>query len=159
MLMRAFAELEALAKHLDPQFSSLSAFQSYSGRLLRQAFLPDLGVAQIAKAYRLVTSAREAAGEAPVTLRRLMGRLERGEPLFDIRHQSGGSLERHLLHASNRLAFALIVAAIVVGSAILLSAQPGPGWEVLPYLGVIGFIIAGVLGITWAALALKSGKL
>ena len=159
LLMRAFAELESLVRRLDPQFSSLAAFQAYSGRLLKHAFLPEMGVAEVAQAYRLMSTMREVAGEAPVTVRRLMGRLERGEPLFDIRHQSGGSIERHLLHASNRLAFALIVAAVVVGSAIVLAAHAGPHWEELPLLGIAGFLIAGVLGIAWAVLALKSGKL
>jgi len=159
MLVRAFAELESLVRKLDPQFSSLAAFQAYSGRLLKHAFLPEMGVGRIAQAFRMASTVREVAGEAPVTLRRLMGRLERGEPLFDIRHQSGGSLERHLLHASNRLAFALIVASIVIGSAILISAHAGPHWEELPILGIAGFVIAGALGIAWAVLALKSGKL
>jgi ubiquinone biosynthesis protein len=159
LLMRAFAELESLVRRLDPNFSSLAAFQRYSGRLLRHAFLPHLGFEHIARTYRAVSTAREVVAEAPVTLRRLMGRLERGEPLFDVRHQSGGSLERHLLHASNRLAFALIVASIVIGSAILLSAEAGPLWAGFSVLGVTGFVIAGVLGISWAVLALKSGKL
>ena len=159
MLMRAFAELESLVRRLDPEFSSLTAFQSYSGRLLKHAFLPDMGVAQVAQAYRLASAVREVAGEAPITVRRLLGRLERGEPLFDIRHQSGGSIERHLLHASNRLAFALIVASIVVGSSLLLSAHAGPHWEELPVLGIAAFLIAAVLGIAWAVLALRSGKL
>ena len=75
-------------------------------------------------------------GDAPVALRRLIGRLERGEPLFDIRHQSGGSLERHLLHASNRLAFALIIAAMVVGSAIIISTDAGPHIAGMPVLEV-----------------------
>ncbi|HKQ28983.1 MAG TPA: AarF/ABC1/UbiB kinase family protein, partial [Burkholderiales bacterium] len=136
-----------------------AAFQTYSGRLLKHAFLPDMGVGRIAEAYRMAATLREAAADAPVTVRRLMDRLERGEPLFDIRHHSGGSLERHLLHASNRLAFALIVAAIVIGSSILLAAHAGPHWEGLPLLGVVGFVVAGVLGIAWAVLALKSGKL
>ena len=159
MLMRAFAELESLVRTLDPEFSSLGAFQAYSGRLLKHAFLPALGIGKVAQTYKLMAAVRDVAGEAPVTLRRLMGRLERGEPLFDIRHQSGGSLERHLLHASNRLAFALIVASIVIGSAVLLSAHAGPHWEELPLLGIAGFAVAGILGIAWAVLALKSGKL
>jgi ubiquinone biosynthesis protein len=159
MLMRAFAELESLVRHLDPDFSSLAAFQGYSGRLLKRAFLPELGVARIAQAYRAITNAREAAGEVPVTLRRLMGRLERGEPLFDIRHQSGGSLERHLLHASNRLAFALIIASIFVGSSILIAAHSSDHLQELVWLGVAGIAVAGTLGIAWAVLALKSGKL
>jgi len=159
MLMRAFAEIESLVRSLDPEFSSLAAFKVYSGRLLKYAFLPEVGIARLAQTYRLISTARDVVGEAPLTLRRLMGRLERGEPLFDIRHQSGGSIERHLLHASNRLAFALIVASIVIGSAVLISAHAGPHWEELPLLGVAGFVIAGILGIAWAILALRSGKL
>ena len=159
MLVRAFAELESFVGRLDPNFSSLTAFQRYSSRLLKHAFTPTMGVAGMAGAYRMASTVREVAEEAPVTLRRLMGRLERCEPLFDIRHQSGGSLERHLLHASNRLAFALIVASIVIGSAILLAAHAGPHWEGLPLLGIVGFVVAGVLGIAWAVLALRSGKL
>jgi hypothetical protein len=68
-------------------------------------------------------------------------------------------LERHLLHASNRLAFALIIAAIVVGSAIVIGAHAGPHMEGVPLLGIIGFVVAGALGIAWAVIALKSGKL
>jgi ubiquinone biosynthesis protein len=159
LLLRAFAELEALVRGLDPEFSSLEAFRAYSGRLLKHAFIPDIGVARIAELYRFTSAAREVAGGAPVALARLMGRLERGEPLFDIRHQSGGSLERHLLHASNRLACALIVASMVVGSAIVIGSDMGPRIEGMPVLGLIGFVVAGALGIAWAVIALKSGRL
>ena len=159
LLLRAFAEIEALVRTLDPEFSALEAFRAYSGRLLKHAFMPELGVARLAHLYRFSSAAREAAGGAPEALARLMGRLERGEPLFDIRHQSGGSLERHLLHASNRLAFALIIAAIVVGSAIVIGSHAGPHLEGVPLLGIIGFVVAGVLGVAWAVIALKSGKL
>ena len=159
LLLRAFAGIEAFVRDLDPEFSSIEAFRAYSGRLLQHAFVPELGVARIARLYRFASAARGVAGEAPMALARLIGRLERGEPLFDIRHQSGGSLERHLLHASNRLAFALIVAAIVVGSAIIIASHAGPHVEGVPLLGVIGFVVAGALGTAWALLALRSGRL
>ena len=159
LLLRAFAELEALVRRLDPDFSSLQAFRAYSGQFLKHVFIPDLGVARIAQLYRFTSAAREVAGNAPIALQRLMGRLERGEPLFDIRHQSGGSLERHLLHASNRLAFALIIASIVIGSAIILAAHAGPHVGDVPVLGIIGFVVAGALGAWWAVIALRSGKL
>jgi ubiquinone biosynthesis protein len=159
LLARAFAELESLVRGIDPQFSSLAAFQAYSGRLLKHALLPHPGTADLAHAYRIVSASREVLTEAPIALRRLLGRLEKGEPVFDIRHQSGSSLERHLLHASNRLAFASIEASIVIGSALLLSAHAGPHWEGVPLLGLIGFVIALALGIAWAIVALRSGKL
>lgn len=117
-------------------------------------------MARVAQLYRAGMALKASAADAPVALRRLMGRLERGEPLFDIRHQSGGSLERHLLHASNRLAFAVIVAATIIGSAIVMATHAGPHvGEDVSLLGVVGFVVAGVLGLAWAAIALRSGKL
>ena len=159
LLLRAFAELEGLVRGLDPKLDPLVAFRAYSSRLLKHAFVPDIGVGNVAQLYRFGSAAREVAGDAPVALRRLIGRLERGEPLFDIRHQSGGSLERHLLHASNRLAFALIIAAMVVGSAIIIAADAGPHISGVPVLGVLGFGVSAVLGAAWGVLALTSGKL
>jgi ubiquinone biosynthesis protein len=160
LLLRAFAELEALVRRLDPQFSSIGAFRAYSARLLRHALMPELGIARAAQLYRAASAGKASLAAAPVALQRLLGRLERGEPLFDIRHQSGGSLERHLLHASNRLAFAIIVASTIIGSAIVMATHAGPHiGEDVSLLGVAGFVVAGVLGLAWAAIALKSGKL
>jgi ubiquinone biosynthesis protein len=159
LLARAFAELESLVHSIDPQFSSLGAFQDYSGQLLKHALMPHPGTADLAHAYRMVSTSRELIVDTPIALRRLLGRLEKGEPLFDIRHQSGGSLERHMLHASNRLAFALIVASIVIGSALLLSSHAGPHWDGVPLLGLLAFVVALALGMAWAIVALRSGKL
>jgi ubiquinone biosynthesis protein len=159
LLIRGFAELESMVHGLDPEFNSLDAFRAYSTRLLKHVMLPDLGVSHIAELYRVGTAMRDVASGTPVALQRLLGRLERGEPLFDIRHQSGGSLERHMLHASNRLAFALIIASIVIGSSILIGTHAGPHIEGIPLLGIIGFMSATALGIAWAIIALRSGKL
>lgn len=159
LLVRAFAELESLVRQLDPQFSSVRAFDSYSVRLLTHALVPQLGVARFAEMYRATLAIGDIVGKGPTEMRRLLGRLERGEPLFEIRHQSGGSLERHLLHASNRLAFALIIASMVTGSAIVMSAHVGPHLGDVPLIALVGFVVAGALGLAWAVLALKSGKL
>lgn len=159
MLLRGFAEMESLVHDIDPAFNSLEAFGAYSSRLLMKAFLPNFGISSLAHIYRMTVAGREVLAELPVTLRRLLSRLERGEALFDIRHHAGGSLERQLLHASNRLAFALIIASIIVGSAIVMAAHAGPHIADIPLLAIIGFTAAIVLGIAWAVIALRSGKL
>lgn len=159
MLLRGFAELESLVHDIDPTFNSLEAFSAYSSRMLMKAFAPDFGLSSLAHIYRMTVAGREVLAELPITLRRLLGRLERGEALFDIRHHAGGSLERQLLHASNRLAFALIIASIIVGSAIVMAAHAGPHVADVPLLAIIGFTAAIVLGIAWAVIALRSGKL
>lgn len=158
MLLRGFAEIESLVHDIDPAFNSLEAFRAYSSRLLMKAFSPDFDLSGLAHIYRMTIAGREVLAELPVTLRRLLSRLEHGEALFDIRHHAG-SLERQLLHASNRLAFALIIASIIVGSAIVMAAHAGPHVADVPLLAIIGFTAAIVLGIAWAVIALRSGKL
>jgi hypothetical protein len=43
--------------------------------------------------------------------------------------------------------------------AIVIGTHAGPHVEGVPLLGIIGFIVAGALGVAWAAIALKSGRL
>ena len=50
--------------------------------------------------------------------------------------------------AANRLAMALIIAALVVGSSIVMNVQGGPTLFGLPAFGFIGFVGA-VLGGMW----------
>jgi ubiquinone biosynthesis protein len=61
--------------------------------------------------------------------------------------------------SSNRLSFAVVIAAIVVGSSIIVHAAVGPQAFGYPLLGLAGFLAAGVLGIGLAIGILKSGRL
>lgn len=106
--------------------------------------LPDLGIGKVAQTCKRMSAVRDAAGSAD----------DPAPP-----DGAGRVAERHLLHASNRLAFALIIASIVVGSAIVIGTHAGPHVEGIPLLGIIGFIVAGALGVAWAVIALKSGGL
>ncbi len=61
--------------------------------------------------------------------------------------------------SANRLSFSLIIAAIIVGSSLIMRLEVG--YELLgyPLLGILGYAFAGILGI-WLVLAmLRSGKL
>jgi ubiquinone biosynthesis protein len=75
-------------------------------------------------------------------------------------------LERNLDHfiremdrSSNRLSFAIVIAAIVIGSAVVMHAGVGSQTLGYPSLGLAGFLAAGVLGIGLAIGILRSGRL
>jgi ubiquinone biosynthesis protein len=76
-----------------------------------------------------------------------------------VRHEALGGVERELARAANRIAFSLIVAAVVIGSAIVLAVHAGPHVSGLPLIAVAGFALAAVLGLWWAVLALRSRRL
>ncbi|OGP19852.1 MAG: hypothetical protein A2054_01100 [Deltaproteobacteria bacterium GWA2_55_10] len=60
--------------------------------------------------------------------------------------------------SSNRLTFAVIIAALIVGSSMVIAAESAPTVMGLPVLGILGFIIASVLGFWLAVQILRSGK-
>jgi ubiquinone biosynthesis protein len=66
---------------------------------------------------------------------------------------------REMDRSSNRLSFAIVIAAIVIGSAVMVHAAVGPKAFGYPLLGLLGFVIAGILGIGLAVAILRSGRL
>ena len=66
---------------------------------------------------------------------------------------------REMDRSSNRLSFAIVIAAIVVASSVMVHAAAGPQAFGYPLLGLVGFIAAGVLGIGLAVGILRSGRL
>jgi ubiquinone biosynthesis protein len=156
---KAFMTVEALARALDPEFDSLGAFRDYTGRLVATLLRPEAGAASIARGYRALAATRQAAADVPVAVARLFDGLAGDGIALRVRHEALGGLERELGRAANRLAFSLIVAAVVVGSAIVLAVHAGPHVSGLPLIGVAGFVLAAVLGLWWALLSLRSARL
>jgi hypothetical protein len=66
---------------------------------------------------------------------------------------------REMDRSSNRLSFAIVIAAVVVGSALVLDAEIGPMVLGYPALGLTGFLLAAVLGLRLAIGILRSGRL
>jgi ubiquinone biosynthesis protein len=76
-----------------------------------------------------------------------------------VRHEALGGLEQRIERASNRLSFSIIIASIVVASALLVSFHAGPHFGAVPLLGLAGFIVAAGLGLRWAIAVLRAGRL
>jgi ubiquinone biosynthesis protein len=57
------------------------------------------------------------------------------------------------------LAFALVIAAIIVGSSLVLTLDVGIKIYGLPLFGLVGYLFAGILGAGLVISILRSGKL
>jgi ubiquinone biosynthesis protein len=74
-------------------------------------------------------------------------------------HRNLDYFVREMDRSSNRVSFAIVIGAIVIGSAVVVHAGIGPLTFGYPALGFGGFVMAGVLGV-WLALGiLRSGRL
>ena len=158
LVAKAFMTVESLAHELDPSFDAIEAFRAYSGRLVTTLLRPDAGPAALARMYRSLSAARESLADLPVAAKQILEQLGGEGPAVRVRHERLGGLDREIARAANRIAFGMIVSAVVIGASIVLTVHAGPHIEDLPLLGLAGFALAAVLGLGWAVAAVRSRK-
>jgi hypothetical protein len=66
-------------------------------------------------------------------------------------------LRSTLNHISNRLAEAILSAAILICSSVLILAEPHPLWHPLPMIGIAGLVIGGAMALRLAFAIWRSG--
>jgi len=155
MLIKAFISLEGMGRELDPDFDMASEAMPLLEQALRKRYMPA----------SLLKRGRWAVGEAlaliadlPRDLSRLLRAARRGrlEIHIDITHlrRFGNQLDS----AANRLVIGIVVAALIIGSSIVMTVPGGPSLLGLPFFGLLGFFGA-VIGGIWLMLSIwKSSK-
>jgi ubiquinone biosynthesis protein len=156
LLARAFSAVEGIARELDPDFDIQEVATPYARKLLSQQFAPS----RLAKrAGRRLWDLMRFLDRTPRKLGELANRLLAGKLGFTFEHRGLESFTLELERASNRLSFSVIVAALIVGSSLMLLAKVGPTYGTVPVLGIIGYCTAAVMGL-WLLLAiLRRGRL
>jgi len=60
---------------------------------------------------------------------------------------------------SNRIAFSIIIAALLIGSALIVISKTPPLFYGISLIGIIGFLFAAVMGIWLLIAILRKGRL
>lgn len=145
LLVKAFVTLEGMGRELDPDFDMAGEALPLLRELLQARYEPA------AMLKRGIGSVRELAAlltGLPQDLSRLLRAARKGrlDIHIDVLHlkRVGNQLDRAL----NRLVIGLVIAALIIGSSIVLTVKQGPQW-----LGTLGFLIA-LLGSLWLILSI-----
>lgn len=156
LLGRAMGTYEEVGRMLDPDFDLLPMARPYVQRLIQRRFGLRRGLREL---VGVADSIRKLVQTLPSDLERVFGKAAKGELGIELRHRGLERLISEVDRASNRLAFALVIAALVVGSALVLQLDKGPFMFGYPAFGVLGFLFAGVLGIWLVVAILRSGRM
>ena len=89
----------------------------------------------------------------------IIKKIKMGTLKIEFEHQGLSKLITEMDKSSNRLSFSLVIAALIIGSSLIIIANKGPLIYGFPVLGILGFIFAGILGLWLAVGILRSGRL
>lgn len=156
MLVKALVTYEEVARSVYPEYDFISELEPSIRKLARRKFSPSNLIGDLS---RYAVDLRDLVVNFPFELRGIMRRLRQGDLSIAFRHRGLEHLILELEKASNRLAFALIIAALIIGSSLIMTRKFGLIIYGVPALGMIGYITAGFLGIWLAIAILRSGKL
>jgi ubiquinone biosynthesis protein len=131
LLARTIITLEGTGRMLDPEFVLVDAVRPFAMRLVRERMSPLVAGR---RAMRTLRQAADLAQAFPRRLDDLWDQLEEGELTFGVDVRRLDTLINKANSMINRVAFSVVVAALIVGSALILHGGK-ERWE-LPILGV-----------------------
>jgi ubiquinone biosynthesis protein len=95
----------------------------------------------------------------PSDIREILGKIKQDELAIRFEHRGLERFGSILDRSSNRLSFAVVIAALVIGSSIVFQTGGGPRVFGLPLPGLVGLLMAVVLGLWLLIGILRSGQL
>jgi ubiquinone biosynthesis protein len=154
LVLKTTVMTEGMVVQLDPSFNFVEALTPFVERLMLQQYSPTAWARRLSKT---LPDLAWFATEFPQHLRRLLGELERGTLKFDIQPTGLDPVFKRAERIANRIVLGVIVAALIVGLPMLVSAYrpevPGV-WEMLL---IIGLTLAGVLALYLVWSIFRSG--
>jgi ubiquinone biosynthesis protein len=154
---KAFMTVESIVRSLDPEFNLVENIRPYAQHLLRKKlFEPSTIYKDMVKIGLEMSSLLRGL---PRELHHIFKRIREGRIEIEVRHEKLEDLEQHIDKASNRLSFSLIIAAIIVGSSIIMQTQTGLLFLGYPLIGIFGYLVAGFLGLWLVWAIIRSGRL
>lgn len=152
---KCLIELEGLARLLYPEANLLEESGAYASKLYKERISPSAFVKEAASTFSDYNSfARRLPGQAEEIMKKVIDDRLRIEFIHRGLEDFMGEVDR----SSNRLTLGLVMAALVIGSSLVISAETYPKIGGYAVLGILGFIIASMLGFWLAIQILRSGK-
>jgi ubiquinone biosynthesis protein len=142
LMLKAVMTIESLALSLDPDFDILDHLKPYARRFALEQLNPKNIFKRTRQAAR---QASELAMHLPADLEAIISKFRKGQFQLRVHHEHLEDLERTLDKSSNRISFALIIAALLVGSSMLVGRKG-------ELLGLVDFQTFGVIGYLLAAI-------
>jgi len=148
--------VEAIGKKLDPDFDMLAFAVPYVRKAKLRKYSPSrmadeaMGIAK--ESYRLLQIFPSDALE-------IMRLIKTGKLSFHMKIQGLEQLLNTQDQTSNRISFSIIIAALIIGSAMVINSQVPPMLMGVSVIGIGGFVAAAVMGIWLLVAIIKKGRL
>ncbi|MFH1137116.1 MAG: AarF/ABC1/UbiB kinase family protein [Pseudomonadota bacterium] len=155
-LIKALTATEGLGRRLDPDFDVIKQAAPFVKKAQLQRLSPKRVAGDFwAFGVEFLDIIKDFPGEA-----RTLGRMaKQGKLKIEIRHVGLEEMRVAQDRNSNRLAFAVVLAALVIGSSVVIQSGIPPTWHGIPIIGLAGYVVAGLMAFWLLISILRRGMM
>jgi len=156
LMNKAFLTIEGLGRELDPEFDFIEVAKPYTYRLMKKKYSPRR------YSHRMRRKALDLAdffGNLPRQLRIILRKLVKDDIVVNMEIRGFERFIRDFDRSTNRISFSVIIAAIIIGSSVIIHSGRGRLAFGYPFLGLFGYVLAGLLGLWLVWGIIRSGRL
>lgn len=136
LIARGTSMIEETGIELDPDFNTVAVLQPYVFKIAKSKISP----------FKLIEFIKNNIFEIehmlktfPILISKTLYKLEKGKLVVEIEHTN-------LESVANKIAISLILAAMIIGSSLIILADKGAMVFGFSLLGIVGFAISGLIG-------------
>lgn len=155
IMIKALVAAEGTARRIYPDLDIVSEARDQITALAKRRFKPKALLRRLRFTLFEFFSLQQSL---PRRMETLLGQAEQGRLTFGFRHENLDGLMHTLDSIINRLTFGIIIAAMIIGSSMIITTGIGPFLFGFPALGVVGYLISGVLGLWLVFTILRQRK-
>src|SRR4051794_6756495 len=155
MLGKALLNLDEVARALDPTFEPNLAIQEHGAEIVRRKLLH---AATPAAAVAAMMDAKEFAQRLPGQVNKVMDALAEGDLTLTVKGIDEQNIMRSVQKLANRLTAGLVVAALVIGAALIMRIPTETRLFGYPALAIVLFLVAAGAGL-WLLVSIQLSDL
>jgi ubiquinone biosynthesis protein len=144
MLARALASLDEVTRTLDPRYDPNDAIRRQAADILRRHLT---GSASQGNVFASVLEAKEFVERLPSRVNKVMDALAEGELKLNVRGIDEQAIICGITTLANRLTTGLVIAALIVGAAMLMRVPTHTTLFGYPALAIVCFVMAAAFGV------------
>jgi ubiquinone biosynthesis protein len=144
MIGKTLLDLDEVGRTLHPDLEPNAMIRQHATELMERSMMDSLRPANLFKA---AMEANELVQRMPQRLNRIMELIADNEMAIQVNAIDETKLLAGLDKIANRITLGLLIAALIMGAALMIRVEAGPSILGYPALALVFFLIAAVAGI------------
>ena len=143
LLIKSLIVLEGVARNLDKDLKIIEHIKPFALRYVKDRLKPDNIFKQ---SKNLILDYSKVLKNIPSDLSDFIEMIKKGSVKVQLEHKKLDILSSTLDGLADRLSYSIVLASLIISSAFILSAKIPPLIHGVSIIGVIGFVISGIMG-------------